>query len=108
MENNELTFECLDDKLKNYYSDMVVLKSDLKSVFEGLNMPSYIRDWVLKRYSDVDGEIDFTTLADKLKKIMPSFSEWNYVLDKIMSGMTVKILAKISIRINLKYFANLL
>ena len=51
----ELTFE---EKLKTYFAGMVVKKADYKAVFGSLNLPSYVRDWFVRKYSNEDGEFN--------------------------------------------------
>lgn len=41
----------MEEKLRNYFEDMVVYK-DLKesNFFKSLNLPSFLRDWLLKMF----------------------------------------------------------
>jgi len=94
--------EDLQRKLRKTFPGMVVKKADYRSVFGNLNMPSYIRDWFVRKYSDEDGNFNAREGVRSLKKIMPEPVEWNSVLDKIMSGEQVKILAKTAVKINIK------
>lgn len=50
----------LEDKVKQIFSDMVVLKDPKRSeFFSNLSMPSYMRDWLVMKFSDSQGNIDF-------------------------------------------------
>lgn len=54
MEQNELV-----ERLKDNFDEMVVYKDLQRSNFiTSFKLPSFMRDWVLKRFEDDDGEID--------------------------------------------------
>ena len=43
----------LDEKIKNAFPEESVYKSPEKySIFTGWNLPSFVKDWLIKRYSD--------------------------------------------------------
>ena len=46
----------MTEKLREYFDDMVVFK-DLKnnSVFSSLGLPSFTRDWLLRKFEDDEG-----------------------------------------------------
>ena len=92
----------LQGKLCKNFSGMVVKKTDLKSVFGTLNIPSYVRDWFVRKYSDQEGNFNAREGLRNLRKIMPEAGEWTAVLDKIMEGEQVKILARTSIKMSIK------
>jgi len=52
----------LDEKIKNSFSNESLFKSpDIYRIFSGFNLPSFIKDWILKKYTndevciDIDG-----------------------------------------------------
>ena len=46
----------LEDKIREVFADMVVLKDPQRSeYFSNLSMPSYMRDWLVMKFSDEDG-----------------------------------------------------
>ena len=48
-----------ENKLKQYYGDMLVYKSSGNSkFFSALSLPSFMRDWLVMRFSDSDGVIN--------------------------------------------------
>ena len=50
----------LEDKIKEVFADMVVLKDPQRSeYFSNLSIPSYMRDWLVMKFSDEDGTIDY-------------------------------------------------
>lgn len=46
----------MENRLRNIFSDMVVYK-DLRNnnFFSALGLPSFMRDWLLRRFEDADG-----------------------------------------------------
>lgn len=48
----------MTEKLREYFDDMVVFK-DLKnnSVFASLGLPSFTRDWLLRKFEDDEGSV---------------------------------------------------
>ena len=92
----------MENKLKKIFSDMVVYK-DLKNnnFFSALSLPSFMRDWLLRRFEDEDGNFDADELADFVRKFIPKKDEWKAIKSQIvMDNEHVKMLAKISIEID--------
>ncbi|MCY1714910.1 BREX system Lon protease-like protein BrxL [Caproiciproducens galactitolivorans] len=92
------------ERLKDAFDEMVVYK-DLKNsnFISAFNLPSFMRDWVLKRFQDEDGVIDVEGASDFVKDFIPKKDDWKDILNRIVSyGETVKFLAKISINIDIK------
>ena len=53
----------LEDKVKEIFADMVVLKDPQRSeYFSNLSMPSYMRDWLVMKFSDDDGIVDYDSI----------------------------------------------
>ncbi|MCR5834347.1 MAG: BREX system Lon protease-like protein BrxL [Selenomonadaceae bacterium] len=92
----------MEGKLKNSFSDMVVYK-DLKNsnFFSALSLPSFMRDWLLRRFEDADGKFDSDELSNFVRQFIPKKYEWNAIKSRIvMDNEHVKILAKISVEID--------
>lgn len=92
----------MENKLKKIFSDMVVYK-DLKNnnFFSALSLPSFMRDWLLRRFEDEDGNFDTDELASFIKKFIPKKDDWKAIKSRIvMDNEHVKMLAKISIEID--------
>ena len=90
------------DKFLENFKDMSVVKSNAQQAFSGLAIPSFIRDWFIMRYSDADGSVNLGLMLEKLNQIMPGKSQWNTIMDKLVSGGQVKILARISVIFDIK------
>jgi ATP-dependent Lon protease len=60
------------EKLKNYFDEMVVYKDLKKSnFFSALSLPSFMRDWLLKKFEDENGSFNQDELVDFIKKYLP-------------------------------------
>lgn len=92
------------DKLKENFDEMVVYK-DLKKTnfFSALSLPAFMRDWLLKKFENEDGEFDKDELGRFVKKFIPRKDDWNAIKNRIIvEGEKVKFLAKISVNIDIK------
>ena len=67
-----------EEKLKKYYGDMLVFKSSANSkFFSALSLPSFMRDWLVMRFSDQDGVINKHEVSDYVKRVIPKKEQWN-------------------------------
>jgi ATP-dependent Lon protease len=92
------------DKLRNYFDEMVVFK-DLKTnnFFSALSLPSFMRDWLLRKFEDEDGKFDNEELAEFVRKFIPKKNDWTAIKSSIVKdNERVKLLAKISIEIDIR------
>lgn len=90
------------DKLRDYFDEMVVYK-DLKNnnVFSSLGLPSFTRDWLLRRFEDEDGNFEIGELSDFVHRFIPQKKDWNGIKSRIVKDHErVKMLTKISIEVN--------
>ena len=92
------------EKLRDCFDEMVVYK-DLKKTnfFTALSLPSFMRDWLLKKFEDEEGSFDKDDLARFVKKYIPRKDDWNSIKNRIIiEGEHVKFLAKVSVNIDIK------
>lgn len=92
------------EKLRDNFDEMVVYK-DLKKTnfFSALSLPSFMRDWLLRKFEDDSGEFDKDDLVRFVRKFIPRKDDWNALKNKIIiEGERVKFLAKISVNIDIK------
>ena len=94
----------MEDKLRECFEDMVVYKDLKKSnFFSSLELPSFLRDWVLKRFEDDNGDYDIEAVTDFVKTYLPKKEEWLSIKNRITyENERVKILTKISVDIDIK------
>lgn len=92
------------ERLKDAYDEMVVYKDLKKSNFiSSFKLPSFMRDWVLKRFQDENGEIDVEGATDFIKDFIPKKENWKGIINRIVNYQErVKFLAKIAVNIDIK------
>lgn len=93
-----------EKKLKQYYGDMLVFKSSTNSkFFSALSLPSFMRDWLVMRFSDANGVIDKQEVSNYVKRVIPRKEQWNeYLVDMLHNNQTARFLAKIKIDFDAK------
>lgn len=92
------------DKLRNCFDEMVVYKDLKKSnFFSALSLPSFMRDWLLKRFEDESGHFDSDELARFIRTYLPKKDDWTSIKNRvIVENQRVKFLAKITSDIAIK------
>lgn len=93
----------LEDKIRQVFSDMVVLKDPKRAeFFSNLSMPSYMRDWLVMKFSDNQGNIDFDSTLSYIKRFIPDRDAFQVIKYRLMQGSTEKLLARVRLDVNLK------
>jgi len=89
----------LEEKLKRHFGEMLVYKSSANSkFFSALSLPSYMRDWLVMRFSNSEGKIDKDEVAAYVKRTIPKKEQWNeYLVDLLHNNQSVRFLTKIKI-----------
>ena len=92
------------EKLKDAFDDMIVFKDLKKNNFiASFKLPSFMRDWVLKRFQDEQGNIDVEETTKFIKTFIPKKEDWKSIKNRVVNyHERVKFLAKISIDIDIK------
>ncbi|MCX5813953.1 MAG: BREX system Lon protease-like protein BrxL [Proteobacteria bacterium] len=92
------------EKLRNCFDEMVVYKDLKKSnFFSALSLPSFMRDWLLKRFEDENGYFDSDELVSFVRTYLPRKDDWKTIKDKvIIEQERVKFLAKVSVDIDIR------
>ena len=91
------------EKLRNNFDEMVVYK-DLKksSFFSSLNLPSFMRDWLIKRFADENGHFDPDELLRFVRTYLPHKDDWTAIKNQVViENERVRFLAKVSIDIDI-------
>ena len=93
-----------EKKLKQYYGDMLVYKSSANSkFFSALSLPSFMRDWLVMRFSNSEGVINKQEVSDYVKRVIPKKEQWNeYLVDLLHNDQTARFLAKVKIGFDAK------
>lgn len=94
----------MSDKLIEIFDDKVVYK-DLKknSFFKTLKLPSFLRDWVLRKFEDEEGKFDVQEISEFINTYMPRKEDWLSIKNQIVVEYeVVKILTRIEIDIDIR------
>ncbi|MBF0233946.1 MAG: BREX system Lon protease-like protein BrxL [Desulfamplus sp.] len=92
------------EKLRNCFDEMVVYKDLKKSnFFSALSLPSFMRDWLLKKFGDENGHFNSDELARFVRMYLPRKEDWTAIKNRvIIENERVKLLAKVSVDIDIK------
>ena len=95
MDNN------IAEKIRTYFSQMAIYKDPVKSssLFAGRNLPAFVKDFIIKKYINADGEIDNIALTNFLDSVIPK--EASQVKDKLGEGKELVVLTRFNIFIDL-------
>lgn len=93
------------DKLRAAFPDTTVFKDpNIVAIFKAASIPSFLRDWILKRKTESDGRIhDAEALRKYIYEIIPRRENLLELKDAARSdGRTKKFLAKIEIQFSVR------
>lgn len=92
------------ERLKDAFDTMVVYKDLQQNNFiSSFKLPSFMRDYVVKNFQDDDGNVDQEGASEFVRTFIPKKDDWKSIMDRIIrKGETVRILAKVSIQINIR------
>ena len=90
----------LDKKIKDIFPEESMCKTpDRYSFFTGVNVPSFIKDWLIKKFSN-DDVVDTDSLYSFIEKHIPTKD--SNIRSKLLNGDVVQILARIIFESDLK------
>ena len=91
----------LSHKIKQSFSAMAISKDPEKtnSLFSGRNLPSFVKDFLLKRYIDFDGNLNAQGLTSFLDLVIPQNP--TTVKEKLLAGQDLTLLCRFIIYIDL-------
>jgi len=96
--------ERLVERLRNCFDEMVVYK-DLKNIgsIAALSLPSFMRDWLLKKFQDEEGYFDTDELIRFVRTYLPRKDDWIAIKNRVViEHERVKFLAKVSVDIDIR------
>ena len=74
----------------------------MSNFFNSLSLPSFMRDWILKKFEDDEGVFDADQVAEFIKKYLPRKEDWNSIKNRVViEGEKIKFLANVSVDINI-------
>ena len=93
--------DVLCNKIKETFSAMVIYKNPEKtnSLFTGRNLPSFVKDFLLKRYIDSSGKVNTVGLTSFLDLVIPK--DPSTVKDALKAGKDLTLLCRFIINIDL-------
>jgi len=92
----------IDRLVANCEPSILVNKAVSRSLFQELNVPSYIRDWFLKDIQDYSDLQALQQVKQKMLDTIPRQHDWPKFLDQLKSGAHIKFLARITIVFDMK------
>jgi len=91
------------NKLRDVFADMVVLKNPERTkFFSDLSLPSYMRDWLVMKFSDEDGNIDYDGVTRYINQYIPSREDYEQFKFQMVNGESVRFLARIRVGVEIK------
>ena len=88
-------------KIKEVFPDIAILKDqDNYSVFNGRNLPSFVKDFLIRRHIDSDGNLNKDAIFDFLDKHIPDDN--NVVKNRLLRQETVQLLTRFIITTDIK------
>ena len=91
----------LDKKIHDIFPEESIYKTPTRyNMFAGVNLPSFIKDWLIKRYSDEKENVDKEALFAFLEKHIPVKD--SDIKSRLMKGETIQILVRIIVESDLK------
>lgn len=93
----------LEQKIREVFSDMIVLKKPQRTeFFSNLSLPSYMRDWLVMKFSDDDGTIDEESVRSYIRQYIPSKDSYEQIKYELAGGNYVKFLSRIDVSVDIK------
>ena len=92
------------DRFRDCFDEMAVYKDLKRSNFiAAFKLPSFMRDWVLKRFQDENGEMDVDGAVNFIREFIPKKDNWKLIMDRVVTRQErARFLAKISVSIDIK------
>jgi len=92
-----------DKKIRDVFPDMVVLKDPKRTeFFSNLSLPSYMRDWLVMKFSDDNGTTDLERVSEYIKNYIPGREDFEQFKFRLISGDVVRFLARVRVSVDIK------
>ena len=93
----------LEERIREVFADMVVLKDPQRSeYFSNLSIPSYMRDWLVMKFSDDDGVVDYDSVRRYIKRYIPNREDFEQYKFQMVNGDIVQFLARVRVNVDVK------
>ena len=93
----------LEEKIRDVFADMVVLKDPQRSeYFSNLSIPSYMRDWLVMKFSDDNGTVAYDSVHRYIRKYIPNREDFEQYKFQMVNGELVQFLARVRVSVDVK------
>ncbi|MGB9977607.1 BREX system Lon protease-like protein BrxL [Thermovenabulum sp.] len=94
----------LQVKMRSIFQNVTVYKNPSQNdFFKSLSIPSYLRDWIIMKFSDETGKIDIEEVKNYISKNLPSKKDWELLKSNmIKEGERVRFLAKVRVELDVQ------
>ena len=93
----------IEDKVRDVFADMVVLKDPQRSeYFSNLSIPSYMRDWIVMKFSDDEGVVEYDSVRRYIKRYIPNRDDFEQYKFQMVNGDSVQFLARVRVSVDVK------
>ena len=73
------------ERLRDAFDEMVLYKDLSKgNIITSFKLPSFMRDWVMKRFQDDDGQMDAEEASEFVQNFIPKKGEWKSIQNRIV------------------------
>lgn len=91
----------ISNKIREQFAPMAIYKDPIStnSLFAGRNLPSFVKDFLLKRFINPDGTVDGPKLTMFLDQVIPQKD--TEVKDRLVDGQEITLLCRFQVYIDL-------
>lgn len=90
----------ISEKIRDAFPDLAVMKNRAnKSLFEGRNLPSFVKDYIVRRFSDENGIADREKVAAYLEDKMPD--NISIIKNRLLAGEHVNVTVRFEVKSDL-------
>lgn len=87
--------------INTIFKDVSIYKNrDNDALFQGRNLPSFVKDYIIRRYSDADGTLDIKQLKDYLEAKMPT--DKDNLKSRLMRGEKINLTSRVIFKTNIR------
>lgn len=87
--------------LKEVFPDVAVLRDSKSSqFFQGRNLPAYVKDYILRRFSNSEGEVQSDKIKDYLNSKMPL--DKDNIKGRLLKGDSINLTARVVFKTNIR------
>jgi ATP-dependent Lon protease len=89
----------LNDKVRAVFPDESIAKIKGGYSFAGLNLPSYIRDWLVKKFTTPNGELNKSAMLDFCDQHLPQKS--SNIRGRLLQREVLDLLVRVDIEVDI-------